>query len=169
MPRTKYFSATRETERYKAGEGGTNKTPNTHFEHPWEEGQQHNVRKPEVFTPVLNGCSSYAVEKIRDEVVGLFRDKLSVSVSATGQSYWKPYSHRFDVVPYPQGTRIPDFYKFSGEGGKSTHEHISQFLAHLGELDDREDYRVCLFSLSPTGTAFTWEELEHKFHEHFFS
>jgi hypothetical protein len=70
--------------------------------------------------------------KIRDEVSELFRDKLGVSVSGIGQSYLKPYSHRFDVVPYPQGTRIPDFTKFSGEGRKRTHEHISQFLAHLG-------------------------------------
>jgi hypothetical protein len=118
------------------------------------------------------------VDKIRDEVAGLFRDKLSVSVSGTGHSYRKSYSHRFDVVPNPQWTRIPDFSKFSGE---STLEHIRQFLAHLGELADKETYRVCLFLLSLTGTAFTWytmlppnsinsmEELEHKFHEHFFS
>jgi hypothetical protein len=74
-----------------------------------------------------------------------------------------------------------DFSKFSGEGRKSTHEHISQYLAHLGELVDRETYRVRLFSLSLTSTAFawyatlppnsinSWEELEEKFHEHFFS
>jgi hypothetical protein len=48
------------------------------------------------------------VERIRDEVAGLFRDKLGVSVSGIGQSYWKPYSHRFDVVSYLQGVRIPD-------------------------------------------------------------
>jgi hypothetical protein len=102
-------------------------------------------------------------------------------VSGIGQSYRKPYSHLFDTVPYPQGTRIPDFSKFSGEGGKSTHEHISQFIAHLGELADGEAYRVRLFSLSLTDTAFawytalppnsinSWEELELKFHEHFFS
>jgi hypothetical protein len=75
-------------------------------------------------------------ERIRDEVAEMFRDKLGVSVSGTGQSYRKPYSHRFDTVPYPQGTRIPDFSKFSGEDGKNTHEHISQFIAHLGELAD---------------------------------
>jgi hypothetical protein len=111
----------------------------------------------------------------------MFRDKLGVSVSGTGQSYQKPYSHRFDTVPYPHGTRIPDFSKFSGEGGKSTHEHISQFIAHLRELDDGETYHVRLFSLSLTDIAFawyaalppnsinSWEELERKFHEHFFS
>jgi hypothetical protein len=47
-----------------------------------------------------------------------------------------------------------DFSKFPGEGGKSTHEHISQYLVHLEELADREAYRVRLFSLSLTGTRF---------------
>jgi hypothetical protein len=73
-------------------------------------------------------------ERIRDEVDGVFRDKLGVSVSGTGQSYRKPYSHRFDTVPYPQGTRIPDFSNFSSEGGKSTHEHISQFISEASPI-----------------------------------
>jgi hypothetical protein len=98
-----------------------------------------------------------------------------------GQSYQKPYDHRFDTVPYPQGARIPEFSKFSSENGRSTHEHIGQFLAHLGELADGEAFRVRLFSLSLTGTAFawytalppnsinSWNDLESKFHGHFFS
>jgi hypothetical protein len=72
-------------------------------------------------------------------------------VSGTGQSYQEPYSHQFDVVPYPQGTGKPDFYKFSGEGSKNTREHVSQFLAHLGELAENEAYHLSL-----TDTAFTW-------------
>jgi hypothetical protein len=43
-----------------------------------------------------------------------------------GQSYRKPYDSRFDHHPYPQGTRIPEFAKFSGDQGKNTREHISQ-------------------------------------------
>jgi hypothetical protein len=70
-------------------------------------------------------------EKIRDEVARLFRHKFGVSVSSMGQSYRKPYNHRFDVVPYPQGTSMPDFCKFFGEGEKTTHEHVSQFLVYL--------------------------------------
>jgi hypothetical protein len=70
---------------------------------------------------------------------------------------------------------------FSGENGRSTHGHIGQFLAHIGELADGEAFRVRLFSLSLTGTAFAWyntlppnsfnfwNDLESKFHEHFFS
>jgi hypothetical protein len=179
--RAEYCSATREPERYRAGAGDINRTSNTHLGHPWEESRQSDVRQPEISTHKLNGWSPDMAERIRDEVAGMFRDKLGVSMSSTGQSYRKPYSHRFDIVSYPQGTRIPDFSKFSGEGGKSTHEHISQFIAHLGELANGEAYRVRLFSLPLTDTAFTgyaalppnsinsWEELERKFHEHFFS
>jgi hypothetical protein len=69
-------------------------------------------------------------------------------------SYRKPNNRRFDIVTYPQGTRILYFSKFFGESGKSTYEHVIPFLAHLGELANRKVYRVCLFSLSLTGTAF---------------
>jgi hypothetical protein len=63
---------------------------------------------------------------------------------------------------------------------KNTREHIGQFLTQLGELADTKAFRVRLFSLSLTGTAFTWYatfppnsilswgDLEQKFHEHFF-
>jgi hypothetical protein len=68
-----------------------------------------------------------------------------------------------------------------GDQGKSTCEHIGQFLAQLGELVDTEAFRVRLFSLSLTGTAFAWYatlapnsichggDLEQKFHDRFFS
>jgi hypothetical protein len=72
------------------------------------------------------------MEKIREEIAELFRDRLGVSVARVGQSYRKSYDHRFDTIPYPQGARIPEFSKFSGENGRSTHEHIGPFLAHLG-------------------------------------
>jgi hypothetical protein len=126
-------------------------------------------------------CHRVQWKRIREEMSELFRDKFGVSVARVGQSYQKPYNHRFDTVPYPQGARIPEFSKFSGENGRSTHEHIGQFLAHLGELADGEAFRVRLFSLSLTGTTFawyaalppnsinSWNELESKFHEHFFA
>jgi hypothetical protein len=96
------------------------------------------------------------MEKLREEMVELFRERFGVSVARVRQSYQKLYDHRFDIVPYPQGARIPEFSKFSGENVRSTHEHIGQFLAHLGELADGEAFHVRLFSLSLTGTAFAW-------------
>jgi hypothetical protein len=59
------------------------------------------------------------MEKIREEMAELFRDRLEVSVARVGQSYQKPYDHRFDIIPYPQGARIPKFSKFSGEMGEA--------------------------------------------------
>jgi hypothetical protein len=76
---------------------------------------------------------------------------------------------------------VPNFTKFSGEGTKSTHDHVGQFLAQLGELADNKVFCVRLSSLSLTGTTFawyaalppnsidSWNDLEHKFHKHFYS
>jgi hypothetical protein len=111
----------------------------------------------------------------------LFRDRLGVRVARVDQSYQKPYDQRFDTVPYPQGARIPEFSKFSGESDRSTHKHVGQFLVQLGKLADVKAFCVCLFSLSLTDTVFawyaalppnsinSWNDLENKFHEHFFS
>jgi hypothetical protein len=64
------------------------------------------------------------MEKIREEMAELFRDRLKVSVARVGQSYQKSYDHWFDIVSYPQWARIPEFSKFSSENGRSTQEHI---------------------------------------------
>jgi hypothetical protein len=95
--------------------------------------------------------------------------------------YQKPYPSIFDSVAYPAGWHVPDFSKFDGEGSHTTWEHVSQYLAQLGEAGSVEALRVQLFSLSLTGTTFAWfssllahsiyewEPLEQKFHEHFYS
>ena len=58
---------------------------------------------------------------------------------------------------------------------------ISQYVAQLGEASSSNSLRVRLFSLSLIGTAFSWfsalppnsvcswNELEQKFHDHFYS
>ena len=70
--------------------------------------------------------------------------------------------------------------KFNGDDSKNTFEHISQYLTQLGEAGSINKLKVHLFSLSLTGTAFSWfsslapnsitswEQLEQKFHDHFF-
>jgi hypothetical protein len=47
--------------------------------------------------------------------------------------YQKPYPCIFYSVAYPAGWHIPDFSKFDGEGSRTTWEHMSQYLAQLGE------------------------------------
>jgi hypothetical protein len=121
--RAEYFSASREPERfnthYRTVGGGTSaprdRAPITHFDRPWAESRHSDARPLESHIPRLRGWSPDVVDKLREEVAELFRDKLGVSVSGMGQSYRKPYDHKFGTVLYLQGTRIPDFSKFSGE------------------------------------------------------
>jgi hypothetical protein len=124
----------------------------------WGGGRQHaNFQPtPPMFDQRAGGLPPAAIDIVREEIAGAFRDKLGVSMVLGGQSYRKPYDSRFDHHPYPQGTRIPEFAKFLGDQGKNTREHIGQFLAQLGELADIEAFRVRLFSLSLTGTVFVW-------------
>ena len=90
-------------------------------------GKKVGILIPDQMSPTAQDpvvCHRGAMEKIREEMTELFRDKFGVSVARVGQSYQKPYNYRFDTVPYPQGARIPEFSKFSGENGRSTNEHI---------------------------------------------
>jgi hypothetical protein len=52
------------------------------------------------------------MEKIREEMAKLFRDRLRVSVARVEQSYQNSYGHWFDTIPYSQGARIPEFSNF---------------------------------------------------------
>jgi hypothetical protein len=70
--------------------------------------------------------------------------------------YQKPYLSIFNSIAYPAGWCVPDFSKFDGEGSQTTWEHVSQYLAQLGEAGSAEALHVRLFSLSLTGIAFAW-------------
>jgi hypothetical protein len=77
------------------------------------------------------------------------------------------------------GWHTPDFVKFNGEDNRTTWEHVSQYLAQLGKVGLIDALKVRLFSLSLTGTAFSWfsslspnsidswQQLERKFQDHF--
>ena len=99
----------------------------------------------------------------------------------TTRLYQKPYPVEFDFTPFPAGWRIPEFTKFNGDDSRTTWEHVSQYVLQLGEAGFNDALRVRLFSLSLTGTAFSWfsslapnsirnwAQLERKFYDHFFS
>jgi hypothetical protein len=77
-----------------------------------------------MFDQRAGGLAPAAIDIVREEIAEAFRDKLRVIMVPGGQSYQRPYDSRFDHHPSPQGTRIPEFAKFSGDQGKSTCEHI---------------------------------------------
>jgi hypothetical protein len=115
----------------------------------------------------------------KEEIVNMMKTKLGVDMGNT-RLYQKPYRAHFDYVAFPLGWRMPDFVKFSGDDNRTTWEHISQYTAQLGEAGTYNSLKVHLVSLSLTGTAFawfcslahnsidSWDQLEQKFHDHFF-
>jgi hypothetical protein len=118
---------------------------------------------------------------LRSELQKMFYDNFGIEPKPVSRMYQKPYPEYFDALPYPQGYKVPDFAKFNGVDNKTTWEHVSQYLAQLGEAGNTDPLKVRLFPLSLAGTAFswfsalpygsinTWYHLEKKFHEHFYS
>ena len=117
---------------------------------------------------------------LTEDLANMFKAKLGVGMGGS-RLHQKPYPNDFDLVSYLVGWCVPDFIKFNGDDNRTTWKHISQYVAQLGEASSSKALRVCLFSLSLTGTAFSWfsslppnsvhswNELEQKFHDHFYS
>jgi hypothetical protein len=88
------------------------------------------------------------------------------------------YPNYYDQLPYPRGYKVS---KFSGEDGKTTLEHVGQFILQCGEASANNALKLRMFPLSLSSTAFTlftsftpnsiftWDQLEQKFHEYFYS
>ena len=93
--------------------------------------------------------------RMKEDLANMFKSKLGLDMGRT-RLYQRPYSNSFDMIPYPTGWRVPEFIKFSGDDNRSTWEHISQYIAQLGEAGSSNSLRVCLFLLSLTGTTFSW-------------
>ena len=86
----------------------------------------------------------------------MFQDTFGSEPKVKSSVYQKPYPAHFDAVLYHQGYKVPEFVKFSGGGKKKTWEHVSQYLAQLGEASSIEELKVFLFPLSLSGTTFSW-------------
>ena len=95
--------------------------------------------------------------------------------------YKHPYLEWYDLAALPTNYRLPEFAKFIGQDSTSTIEHVSRYLTQLGEASVEDAHRVCFFSLSLSGPAFTWfsslpvnsianwADLEKKFHTYFYT
>jgi hypothetical protein len=148
----------------------------------------HRIQNPN--QPPVNNLRTVAMRsqlaarnelaQFKEEIANMMKNKLDVDISNT-RLYQKPYRADFDYMAFPPGWRMPDFVKFSGGDNRTTWEHISQYIAQLGEAGTYNSLKVRLFSLSLIGTAFvwfsslapksidSWDQLEQKFHGHFFS
>jgi len=106
------------------------------------------------FGQTFTGNYEADLARMKEDLADMFKEKLDF-VAGRSRLYRRPYVDAFDLIPYPAGWRVPDFVKFSGDGNQSTWEHISQYIAQLGEVGSSKSLHVRMFSLSLTGTAFS--------------
>jgi hypothetical protein len=85
---------------------------------------------PEIFFP---RTPAYVTPnpRVEGEVNDGVRDQMARTLREFGfipkgraRSYQMPYLEYFDMIPYPQGFRVLDLSKFTGDDAKTTHEHI---------------------------------------------
>jgi hypothetical protein len=64
--------------------------------------QHANIQTtPPISDQRVGGLPPDAIDIVREEITGAFRDKLGVSMVPGGQSYRRPYDSQFDHHPYP--------------------------------------------------------------------
>jgi hypothetical protein len=90
---------------------------------------------------------------VRDQNARTLRE-LGFTVKGRARSYQKPYSEYFDTILYPRGFRVSDLAKFTGDGTKTTYEHIGQFHAQVNDVGITDMQKIRIFLLSVTEAAF---------------
>jgi hypothetical protein len=65
---------------------------------------------------------------LTNQMATILCESFGIEPKGRGHVYQKPYLDYYNQLPYPRGYRVPDFFKFSGEDGKTTLEHVGQFI-----------------------------------------
>jgi hypothetical protein len=85
---------------------------------------------------------------ISNQLVTILRESFGIEIKG-------PYPDYYDQLPYPRCYRAPEFAKFSGDDGKTTLEHVGQFILQCGEASANNALKLRMLPLSLSGTAFT--------------
>jgi hypothetical protein len=96
------------------------------------------------------------LNNLTTQLATILREYFGIEPKGRGRVLQKTYPDYYDQLPYPRGYRVPEFSKFSGEDGKTTLEHVGQFILQYVEASANDTLRLKLFPLSLSGTAFTW-------------
>lgn len=117
------------------------------------------------------------VSTIQGDLARKMGESYGIEYKCKARKYQRPYPVHFDLAPYPFS--LPYFVKFSGENSETPWEHVTRYLAQLGEASSVEAFKVRLFDLSLTGAALwwysslppnsvhAWSQLEHQFYYRF--
>jgi hypothetical protein len=118
---------------------------------------------------------------LTNQLATILCESFGIEPKDQGRVYQKLYPDYYDKLPYPRGYRVTEFSMFSGDDGKTTLEHVGQFILQCGEASANDTLKLRMFSSSLSGIAFiwftslapnsvfTWAQLEQKFHKYFYS
>jgi hypothetical protein len=92
---------------------------------------------------------------LANQLTIILHESFGIEHKGYGRVYQKPYSDYYDQLPYPRGYRVPEFSKFSGEGGKTILEHVGQFILQCDEASANDALKMRMFSFIVSSTTFT--------------
>jgi hypothetical protein len=93
---------------------------------------------------------------LTNQLATILHESFSIEPKGRVRVYQKPHPDYYDQLSYPRGYRVPEFSKFSGDYGKTTLDHVGQFILQCGETSANDALKLRMFSLLLSGTAFTW-------------
>jgi hypothetical protein len=93
---------------------------------------------------------------LTNQLATILHESFGIEPKGRGRIYQKSYPNYYDQLHYPRGYRVPEFAKFSGEDGKTTLEHVGQFILQCGDARANDTLKLRMFPLSLSITAFTW-------------
>jgi hypothetical protein len=65
---------------------------------------------------------------LTNQLTTILRESFGIEPKGRERVYQKSYLDYYDQLPYPRGYRVHKFSKFNGEDGKTTLEHVGQFI-----------------------------------------
>jgi hypothetical protein len=89
---------------------------------------------------------------LTNQLTTILLESFSIEPKGQGRVYQKLYPNYYDKLPYPIGYRVPESAKFSEEDGKTTLDHVGQFILQCGEANANNALKLRIFSLSLSGT-----------------
>ena len=132
--------------------GYSQQTPYTQPNHAPQmpNSSSANVQRPN------DSYFNQILEKYKKDLAVMFKESFGVELKDKTLVCQNSYPESFDSIQYPQNFNVPEFIKFTGEDSRTTWEYVSQFNAQMRIYGSLDHLKIRMFSLSLSGTAFSW-------------
>jgi hypothetical protein len=128
--------------------------PQAPVHQPMTHQLQHPVQQPQLTVQQKN--DGFQNIDWASQIADVMRNRFGLKLKKPTYMYRRPYPEAYDQIAMPHQYRVPNFTKFSAQDNITTVEHISRFLVQCGEAPGSDALKICLFSLSLSGSALAW-------------